>query len=70
LPGNPPAEEDRRALDFAGRFESELVGQGTERRTIAETFAVGWRLLDALPRGDLQRIDAATWAERSREAEP
>jgi len=58
------AEPDRRARDFAARFERELVGQGTTRRTIAETLAVGGRLLETLPRGDLERIDDATWARR------
>jgi V/A-type H+-transporting ATPase subunit B len=39
-------DEDRRALHFAGRFERELVAQGNTRRTIAETIAIGWRLLE------------------------
>jgi V/A-type H+/Na+-transporting ATPase subunit B len=55
------AEGDRRALAFADRFERELVGQGTARRTTAETIAAGWRLLGALPRGDLLRLSDATW---------
>ncbi len=54
-------EADRRARDFASRFERELVGQGRGRRAIAETIAIGWRLLEDLPRGDLERIDEATW---------
>lgn len=53
---------DGRALAFADRFESEFVGQGRERRTIAETLALGWRLLATLPREDLHRISDATWA--------
>jgi V/A-type H+-transporting ATPase subunit B len=60
------AEEDRRALAFADRFERELVGQGESRRTIAETFAVGWRLLATLPRADLHRLDAACFDELAR----
>jgi len=58
------ADADRRARDFATRFERELVAQGTARRTITETLAIGWRLLETLPRGDLERIDDATWARR------
>jgi V/A-type H+-transporting ATPase subunit B len=47
---------DRRALVFAEAFERELVGQGTARRTIAETIEQGWRLLDGVPQGDLIKL--------------
>jgi V/A-type H+/Na+-transporting ATPase subunit B len=47
---------DRRALAFAERFERELVGQGTTRRTIGETIERGWTLLDGVPREDLLRL--------------
>jgi V/A-type H+-transporting ATPase subunit B len=57
------ADADRRARDFATRFERELIGQRT-RRSITETLAVGWKLLETLPRGDLERIDDETWARR------
>ncbi len=59
------AEGDRRALAFAERFETEFVRQGAQRRTIAETFATGWRLLETLPREDLVRLSDATWAARN-----
>ena len=55
---------DRRALGFAERLERELIHQGPTRRTIDETLAIGWRLLETLPRDDLERIDDATWAQR------
>jgi V/A-type H+-transporting ATPase subunit B len=55
---------DRRALAFAERFETEFVGQQTARRTIGETVDTGWRLLEALPRGDLLRLSDAAWAAR------
>lgn len=55
------SEPDRRALDFAARFEREFVHQGMERRTIAETIDVGWSLLRRMPRGDLSRLSQATW---------
>ena len=57
------SEGDRRSLAFADRFERELVGQD-RRRSLAETLAVGWSLLESLPRDDLLRISAATWAAR------
>jgi V/A-type H+-transporting ATPase subunit B len=52
-----PAE--RRVLVFADRFERDLVGQGPERRTLDETFAVAWRLLSELPREELTRLPEA-----------
>jgi len=57
------SEPDRRARAFAERFERDLIAQ-RGRRTIGETLAVGWRLLEDLPRGDLERIDDETWARR------
>jgi len=57
-------DADRRARDFATRFERELVAQGHARRSIADTIAIGWRLLEALPRDELERIDDETWAHR------
>ena len=59
------APADRRALVFAERFEREFVGQGETRRSIGETLAEGWRLLETLPREDLHRISAATWQGRA-----
>jgi V/A-type H+-transporting ATPase subunit B len=61
-------DADRRALGFAERFEREFVHQDA-RRSIADTVAVGWALLDALPRDDLIRISEATWARRHGGAE-
>lgn len=58
------AEHDRRALAFAEAFEGQFVNQGGNRRSIDETFGVGWTLLEALPRDDLTRISDATWAAR------
>jgi V/A-type H+-transporting ATPase subunit B len=55
---------DRRALQFAERFERELVHQGDERRDLASTRAAGWRLLESLPREDLSRLDDAAWETR------
>jgi V/A-type H+-transporting ATPase subunit B len=58
----PPS--DARALAFADRFERELVGQGRTRRTLDETFAIGWSLLEAIPRAELQRVSDRTWERR------
>ena len=56
-------DADRRALDFAERFEREFVGQ-TERRSLVETLTAGWRLLESLPRDDLLRLRDTTLAAR------
>jgi V/A-type H+-transporting ATPase subunit B len=55
---------DRRALEFAGRFELEFVNQGMTRRSITETIEAGWRLLDTLPAEDLTRLPDAVLAAR------
>ncbi|HSL33457.1 MAG TPA: V-type ATP synthase subunit B [Candidatus Limnocylindrales bacterium] len=49
-----PAE--RRIVAFAAQFESTFVSQGTDRRTLDETFDAAWRVLGMLPRADLSRI--------------
>jgi V/A-type H+-transporting ATPase subunit B len=55
---------DRRALEFADGFEREFTGQGSQRRTLAETAAIGWRLLESLPREDLARLSDRAWNDR------
>jgi len=60
--GLPPA--DRRALAFAERFEREFVHQ-SGRRTVRESIALGWRLLETLPREDLLKIPDEIWAARA-----
>jgi V/A-type H+-transporting ATPase subunit B len=60
---------DRRALAFAEAFERELVGQGTARRTIAETIEQGWRLLDGVPQGDLIKLSDELLATRRTQRE-
>jgi V/A-type H+-transporting ATPase subunit B len=57
---------DRRALDFAEKFESEFVAQGASRRSLSETVELGWKLLSSLPREDVMRIDEDNWAKRGR----
>jgi V/A-type H+-transporting ATPase subunit B len=57
-------DADRRARDFAAQFERELIAQGSTRRSIADTIAIGWRLLEGMPRDDLERIDDETWSRR------
>jgi len=55
---------DRRALELADAFERELVGQGTQRRTLAETLEAGWALMDRAPVEDLTRLSDALLARR------
>jgi len=57
---------DRRALAFADAFERIFVHQGAGPRTIMETIAAGWTLLDGLPREDLVRLPDELMAQRSR----
>ena len=57
-------EADRRALDFANRFERQFVHQGELRRSLAETLEAGWRLLETLPAEDLSRIGEDALLER------
>jgi V/A-type H+/Na+-transporting ATPase subunit B len=58
---------DRRALAFAEEFERTLVGQGADRRSLAETIEAGWRLLDRLPPEDLLKLTPAMLADRERQ---
>lgn len=60
--GLPPA--DRRALEFADRFEKEFINQRGLRRSMRETLEAGWTLLDTLPREDLTRIPVQMLRER------
>ena len=55
---------DREAMAFARRFETELVDQGNRRRTLDETIALGWRLMEPFPREALTRISDDAWARR------
>ena len=60
---------ERRILDFADAFETDLVGQGQARRTIEDTFGVAWRLLGTIPREELTRIPTDVLARRWQPAE-
>ena len=59
------APADRRALVFAEDFEHTFVGQGSARRSLADTIETGWRLLDRLPADDLLKIGAELLAGRA-----
>jgi V/A-type H+-transporting ATPase subunit B len=63
-------ESERRVLDFADRFETELIAQGPQRRSIDDTFAVAWRLLAAIPREELTRLPDELLDQWWRPAEP
>lgn len=47
---------DKNYLNFTVNFETQMVGQGFNRRTIEDTFALGWKLMGLLPKGELTRI--------------
>jgi V/A-type H+-transporting ATPase subunit B len=52
------SERDRLVLEFADAFEQKFVNQGRdEDRSIFDTLAIGWNLLQALPETMLTRID-------------
>ncbi len=48
-------EMDRKYLDFANRFEKELIGQGPTPRDIEGTLNLGWELLKIFPKEELSR---------------
>ena len=48
---------DKLYAQFADAFENEYVSQGYDaNRDIEETLAIGWKLLNILPRSELKRI--------------
>lgn len=47
---------DKSYLQFAIQFEAHMIGQGENRRTIEETFALGWKLMGLLPKAELTRV--------------
>ncbi len=49
-------EDERRQLEFADKFEAELVGQGPTFRSIEDTLELGWKLLSAFPPDHLTRV--------------
>ncbi|WP_254521389.1 ATP synthase subunit B [Natrinema caseinilyticum] len=64
------SERDNKFLDFADRFEAEFVQQGYDtNRSIEQTLEVGWDLLSALPKTELNRIDEDLIEEHYREDE-
>ena len=59
------APADRRALAFAEGFERSFIGQGTVRRSLADTIEAGWRLMDTLPEEDLLKLSPAWLSARA-----
>jgi len=51
-------ELDRQYLEFADRFERDLIHQ-QGRRTLEESMEAGWRLLRRLPQAELARLSDA-----------
>lgn len=58
-------DDEKRLLEFADRFEQELVGQGSVARSIEETLDTGWRLLSAFPPAELTRLPEALLQARA-----
>ena len=54
-------ETDRTYLEFADRFERDLIHQ-QERRTLEESMAAGWDVLRLLPLAELSRLSDAQLA--------
>jgi len=52
------SETDRKYLEFANRFEQELVNQ-RDARSLEESMNVGWQLLRILPKSELTRLSDA-----------
>jgi V/A-type H+-transporting ATPase subunit B len=50
------SDRDKKYLAFADAFESRMVGQGDENRSIFETLGLGWELLRAIPESELRRV--------------
>jgi V/A-type H+-transporting ATPase subunit B len=53
---------DRDYLEFADRFERDLIRQ-RERRTLEESMEAGWRVLRRLPKAELARLSDEQIAE-------
>lgn len=56
------SEIDKKYLEFANRFERELVNQ-TDARSLEESMSVGWQLLRILPKSELARLSDAQIAQ-------
>ncbi len=61
---------DKNYLNFAVAFETRMVGQGFNRRTIEETFDLGWKLMGLLPKTELTRVGRETVDEFYQESKP
>jgi V/A-type H+-transporting ATPase subunit B len=64
------SERDNKYLDFADAFENEFVQQGYDtNRSIEDTLGIGWDLLSAFPKPELNRIDEDLIEDYYREEE-
>jgi V/A-type H+-transporting ATPase subunit B len=60
---------DRAFIDFGERFENELINQQGPR-SLAESMAIGWEVLRALPCNELHRLSDEQIARKLNRAEP
>ena len=57
------SKADRRLLHFGNRMDREFIHQEDQRRSLEETFDIGWTLLAELPDESLIRLSDAQIAE-------
>lgn len=54
------SDTDKKYIEFGKQFENTFVNQGIhENRSIEQSLDLGWKLLSALPRKELDRVDDA-----------
>jgi len=51
------SDKDQKYLEFADRFEKELISQGDADRSILETLDTGWEILSVIPTSELRRLN-------------
>ena len=50
------SDTDKKYMEFGRQFEQSFIGQGGENRSIERSLDLGWKLLSALPRSELDRV--------------
>jgi len=50
-------EVDQKYLKFAEQFESNMIDQGDQNRSIEQTLDLGWKLLSIFPKSEMKKIN-------------
>lgn len=50
-------EVDQKYLKFAEQFESHMIDQGDQNRSIEQTLDLGWKLLSIFPKSEMKKIN-------------